>query len=124
MANETRIDEADLCALREFLVRHFADNDPKFAQASGVGIAEMFYAGRYLFSYVNADNEGAEFLLRRVRGFIDYDLAKFAYSEGAIQVQREEIRDASDAEKVEKVAEVLGARCYRDLISNLEELRE
>jgi hypothetical protein len=114
---------ADLYALREFLVMHYGTSDPKFKQPYSMRFRELFGATHYLFTHVNGYNNPG-FNLRRCRHFGYYDLASFVFFNGSIQVEKREIKDEMDAEKIKGLAEVLRARCYSGAISNLEQLTE
>jgi len=116
MSEQINVDGADLYALREFLTRHYAATDLSFSP--------RMFGDHYVFTHVRGEDGDLDFQLRRAKRFDFYDLVDFEHSDGTIQVQKGELKDESDAEKVRGLVDVLGTRCYSGIIPDLDQLNE
>ena len=122
MDKQLNVSVADLYALREFLVRHYATKDSKFSLPNQGSIKEIIGRDHYLFTHVHDDNENLGFRLRRAKLFAFYDLVDFVYLNESIQVQKRDIKDEFDTKTVAELVDVLGTRCHSSMISNLDQL--
>lgn len=115
MKHKPSVSIADLYALRTFLDVSTQDRPEMEHKILGWK--------HYFFTAVNRDSEGVNFLLRRRPAFIEfYDVLEFRYSPGKVEIKEGEFRDDSDREIARMVIETLRGRCYKDLISNLDDL--
>ena len=121
MEPKINVSESDLYALREFMISSLPVINSDYATT-----AELRLKDHYRITYVNEAKDGSLFftLKRCNKIFSDYDVLCFRYKGQNIEIQKEDIKDEKDSKQIKELSELLNKRCYRYIISNLDDLKE